>query len=144
MRNLVDDLKKVRLLEKMISFDRIYKSSNEYLAYIFKNLDIKDKKVLSVLASSDQVFLFYYYQALKVDTFDTNGLTFYYYFLRKWCIEKGLSIYPYYLNSKILKDVISDVQPQNQNELLAKNFWYKVFEEYNNVLNSNMFFRSSF
>ena len=63
--------------------DRLYFNSNEDLDALLSKFDFRDKDILTVLASSDQLFYFYDKGARIVDTFDINKLTFYYYFLRK-------------------------------------------------------------
>ncbi len=143
MRQLFEDLYVARNIKAFNDY-RMYKSSNEYLEYIFKNLAIKDKKVLSVLASSDQVLLFNYYQAKKVDTFDINRLTKYYYYLRKWCIEQEVSIYPYRINGRTIQEVVDGIIPSDEEEKKAQIFWHKLLEEDVNKLKGELFFSSSY
>ena len=57
-------------------------------------LDIRDKNVMTVLASSDQLFTFNSLGAKEVDAFDHNILTIYYYYLRKWSIKYNDQLYP--------------------------------------------------
>ena len=75
-------------------YDKIYSQSNEMLNDLFSNFSLKDKDVLSVLASSDQMFHCYNRGARSVDTFDINKLTYYYYYLRKWGILYFDEYYP--------------------------------------------------
>ena len=79
------------LVSRVISFGkeipgygRVYYRTNEDLDTIYRDLDFHKKKVLSVLASSDQVFTARYLGAEQVDSFDKNRLTIYYYYLRKY------------------------------------------------------------
>lgn len=62
------------------NFGKIYRNTNENLSKIFSNYNFENKNVLSVLASGDQVFSSYYLGANNVDTFDSNILTYYYFF----------------------------------------------------------------
>ena len=86
-------------------FAALYKNTNEDLTKILKDIDFKDKKVLTVQASSDQLFSSLILGAKEVDTFDANRLTEYYYYLRKWCLEETKK---YYLtaNDKQLEKII--------------------------------------
>ena len=63
---------------------QIYRNTNENLTAILGSYDLKDKEVLSVLASSDQVFSSYYYGAKNVDCFDRQVIAYYYYYLKYW------------------------------------------------------------
>ena len=81
------------------SFDKnmlIYKGTNENLKDIFSKYDVKDKDVLTVLASSDQALACYYCGAKTIDAFDRSYLTLYYYYLRKWLILYKNELYPNY------------------------------------------------
>lgn len=95
---LLNDLNKLNRWSLFASdsdgYAEIYAKSNEDLKSLFKNFSVKDKNVLSVLASSDQVFAAYYLGAKSVDTFDLNYLTEYYYYLRKWLMEYKGELYP--------------------------------------------------
>ena len=77
------------------SFCPVYFSTNEHLDDIFSYIDVKDKKVLSVIGSGDQAFYFYNNGAKKVDLFDINKLAIYYYFLRVWTMKYLNRSYPY-------------------------------------------------
>ena len=48
----------------------------------------------TVLASGDQAFYFYDNGAKKVDLFDINKLSIYYYYLRVWIIKYLGRFYP--------------------------------------------------
>lgn len=95
---LLNDLNKLNRSSLFASdsdgYAEIYAKSNEDLKSLFKNFSVKDKNVLSVLASGDQVFAAYYLGAKSVDTFDLNYLTEYYYYLRKWLMEYKGELYP--------------------------------------------------
>ncbi len=114
--------------EKKDFNNRLYQKSNEYLKFIFDNIDVKDKKVFTVLASSDQLMAFLYNKASKVDAFDINSLTEYYYYLRKWCMLEKIT-YPFDIRDTIIKGIIDDVSCSSQEEELAKNFWNRFYED---------------
>lgn len=71
---------------RVSNYSKLYRSTNERLSKILSMYDFKDKNVLSVLASSDQLLSSYFLGAKNVDSFDSNVLTFYYFYLRKWCM----------------------------------------------------------
>ncbi len=61
----------------------VYPFTNEDIKGYLDNFDFEGKDVLSVLASSDQVFDIFLRGANKIDTFDINPLTKYYFYLKK-------------------------------------------------------------
>lgn len=105
-------------------YDRVYYRINEDMVDEFLSIDFNDKEVLSVLASSDQVFMFRALDAKKVDTFDFNRLTMYYYFLRKWSIKYMNSLYPI-LNNNWINTLLSKVKVSSENEKKALLFFKK-------------------
>lgn len=81
--------------DKMVDgYDKVYYQINEDVNDVLLGEDFNDKDVLSVLASADQYFMFKALDAKKVDAFDFNRLTIYYYFLRKWSIKYNNDVYP--------------------------------------------------
>ena len=106
------------LVSRIISFGKeipgygkVYYRTNEDLETIYKDLDLHKKKVLSVLASSDQVFTANYLGAEQVDSFDKNRLTLYYYYLRKWSIKYRRELHPKVLKgNKWLKNLLELVK----------------------------------
>lgn len=82
--------------------DLVFYNSNENLRKLFSGIDLKDKEILSVLASSDQLFYFYDNGTKLVDTFDKNKLTFYYFYLRKWFIQYKNKYYITKVNRRML------------------------------------------
>lgn len=81
--------------DKMVDgYDKVYYQINEDINDVLLGEDFTDKDVLSVLASADQYFMFKALDAKKVDAFDFNRLTMYYYFLRKWSIKYNNDVYP--------------------------------------------------
>ena len=110
-------------------YSKIYFNSNENIQYLFKNIEFKDKNVFSVLGSSDQLILAKSLGAKKIDTFDINRLTLYYYYLRKWCIEYDHLAYPYPLldNNYIwLNRLVNFVEIKSENEANAIKFWKRL------------------
>lgn len=108
-------------------YSKIYPRSNEDLKVLFKNFSVKDKNVLSVLASSDQVFASYYLGAKSVDTFDLNFLTEHYYYLRKWLIEYKLEYYPdwgkFKSGSLWIRELLDSVECRSIEEEIAYKYW---------------------
>lgn len=105
----------------------IYFRTNEDLVKILGHYDLKDKNILTVLASSDQLFSCFYYGAKKVDTFDRSYVTLYYYYLRKWLMLYKNRIYP---SSKFFDGeventygLIQRIKPTTIEEENAKSFW---------------------
>ena len=110
----------------------IYKGTNEDLTSLFNEYDVKDKDVLTVLASSDQALSCYYKGAKTIDTFDRSYVTLYYYYLRKWLILYKNQLYPSYKflsftgdGDKELYDLVCSIKPNELREDEAKVFWKK-------------------
>lgn len=112
---------------KMVEgFKNIYYKTNEDLISLCLSVDFYQKDVLSVLASSDQVFCARILDAKSVDTFDFNRLTLYYYYLRIWSIKYKNSLYPQIYNgNKWLKELLKLVKPENELEDMALLFFTK-------------------
>ena len=104
---------------------KIYFSTNENLTELFNNVDFRDKDVLSVLSSSDQVFSSLYLGARKVDSFDINYLTIYYHYLRKWYILYFDGLYPkdIFKSNNYIKEILSKVNCMTELEKKAYDFW---------------------
>ena len=88
------------------NYDKVYYSTNEQIESLFSSFDFKDKNVLSVLSSGDQALYFLYNGAKRVDVFDQNKLTKYYYFLRLWCIKYLDELYPPSLNKEYIRKIL--------------------------------------
>ncbi len=124
-------------------YNKIYPRTNENLADLFSNFDVKDKDVLSVLASSDQVFTSRYLDAKSVDSFDINKLTIYYYYLRIWLMKHLNLEYPTdeffdYGDVNIWK-FIYDLEVNTEEEEKAKEFWLRYINITNGLPNSFLF-----
>ena len=113
-------------------YDKVYFQSNEILNGIFLNVDVCRKNVLTVLSSGDQTFHFLNDGARHVDIFDKNKLTFYYFYLRMWCIKY---LDKFYLDYPIDKGevgyILAEVIPQSEDEKCALIYWRKCFNYYN-------------
>lgn len=72
-------------------FDCLYPFCNENIGELFSYFDFRDKNVLSVLASSDQILDMHLRGAKNITTFDINWMTKYYYYLKKAAIMSGIS-----------------------------------------------------
>lgn len=118
-------------------YDNIYYKTTEDLIDLL-DIDFYDKDVLTVLASSDQLLTARYLEARKVDAFDMNRLTLYYYYLRIWTLKYTDCLYPQVLdNNKWLKELISKVKPSSfieerviefyKNHIIKKTNFYNLF-----------------
>ena len=87
------------------------------------------KEVLSVLASSDHVLTARYLEAKKVDAFDNNRFTLYYFYLRIWSIKYMNALYPDIENRSFLKELLTKVKPSTEIERKVLLFYRK---HYNN------------
>lgn len=119
---------------------KIYRNTNEVLTSILKPEYIRDKDVLSVVASSDQVFSAYYLGAKSVDTFDSNILAYFYFFLKKWCL---LHTKNHYIpaDNKLLRVCIEE-HGDSYEEKKAYIFWKTIIEELDSSLYySDLFYR---
>lgn len=123
-------------------YGKVYRSTNEHLNEILSHYSLKDKSVLSVVASSDQVFSSYYLGASEVDTFDSNIFAYFYFFLKKWnLMHNGRSYIP-----ASNYDLIQSLEEHNNSdiELFIYEFWRKVFESLREPLYySEFFYRDS-
>ncbi len=141
---ILRDLNGAGKVQKNISrygYDRVYQWSNESMEALFRNFSVKDKDVLTVVGSGDQVFSSLYNGANTVDTFDANKLAIYHYFLRKWIIQYFGVDYP---NNKFFKDryvdimrLVFSIKPENDLERKAVIFWKHYLYAGNNWLLSH-------
>ncbi len=114
------------------NFGKIYRNTNENLSKIFSNYNFENKNVLSVLASGDQVFSSYYLGANNVDTFDSNILTYYYFFLKKWTILKTSKTYIPASNKELLE--IIKLHDNSEEKIKASYFWKYILLNINTSL----------
>ena len=133
------------LVSRLISMDKqvdgytkIYYQANENLID-YLDVDFSDKRVFSVLASSDQVLTARYLDAKNVDSFDFNRLTLYYYYLRIWSIKYANSLYPQVLNNnQWLINLLKLVKPNSKEEKEALFFFIKHIKYHTDI--SRLFF----
>lgn len=104
-------------------YDKIYYRANEDLIDTYLDVDFYDKDVLSVLASSDQVFTARLLDAKKVDAFDKNVLTKYYFYLRLWTIKYTDRLFPKVDTSEFIKELLIRVHPETIEERRAYDFF---------------------
>ena len=113
---------------QMEGYGNIYFETNENLVDMYRQIDFLDKEVLTVLASSDQVYTARYMGAKKVDSFDKNPLTLYYYYLRQWTLKYMNKMYPYPIadnDHNWLERLLDKVEVSSKEEADAFAFWKK-------------------
>lgn len=116
---------------RFTTYDRVYFETNEQCDKIISNFNVKDKTVLTVLASGDQAFQFYKHGAKNVDLFDVNKLTIYYYYLRIWHIRKNGKMYLKWCPKKgYIKNLLSSVNPKTHDELKAYEYWSLFIDKF--------------
>ena len=122
--------------------NKVYFSSNENIDSIISGYDFTNKDVLSVLSSGDQMFHFYNRGARRVDTFDKNILTLYYYYLRKWIIEYKNEFYPKRkIDNKYISSIIGCVKAVTDEENDALVFWNYLLDSSYDISNLFIFDR---
>ena len=105
-------------------YDKVYYQINEDINDVLLGEDFTDKDVLSVLASADQYFMFKALDAKKVDSFDFNRLTMYYYFLRKWSIKYNNDVYPdIFYDDFYVENLLEKVEVSSDLEKKALDFF---------------------
>ena len=97
---------------------KIFSQTNENLDALFKNFDFKNKEVLSVLGSSDQMLASYYYGAKSVETFDRNLYAAYYTYFRKWLVNATGYSYPSYFNNVYYNNCLKIVKEMNLKKMM--------------------------
>ena len=134
MKQVDVDIKKTQDVRNIIysqKYGKVYFKTNEFLEELFKNIDLKDKDILTVLGSGDQSFLCYEKQAKSVDVFDVNRLAIYYYYLRIWVIEYLNQYYPdECFDKKYIAKLLRLVKPKTDEEQLAYEYWNKYINTY--------------
>ena len=118
--------------KNVLNREKIYFETNEDLDKIFKDIDFSDKDVLSVLASSDQLFKLNSLDTKSIETFDKNKLTYYYYYFRVWTIKYMKELYPTALiigDDYWIDTLLSLVNPETEEEKQALYFWDSLFKK---------------
>ena len=135
MNNLEKDIKYVdSILNKQCSdiFGFIYSRTNENLVKLFKEIDLTNKNVYTVMSSSDILFSALTNGAKKVDCFDINPITYRYFHLRKWILNwkyidaDGLSI------SELLY-IVNHAICISQDEQYSQIFWQYFLSKIDNI-----------
>ncbi len=93
MRSLNDDLEYVNTIlngQNEEEFGFLYSRTNENLLNLFEKIDVFNKIVYTVLSSSDFLFSAVDAGVSKIDSFDINPISYRYYHLRKWLLQKNL------------------------------------------------------
>ena len=151
MNSLVRDigLVKSRMTENasLEQFDFIYSFTNENIKDAFALFDLKDKEVLSVLASSDQIIDMFLRGAKNIDTFDLNGLTKYYFYLKKAALLANISKEEFlaFFCGRNNKDSFSKVTFEKIKKFITDKdsllFWSYIFSRNNpNYIKNNYLF----
>ena len=104
-------------------YDKTYYQTNEDLLDTYLDVDFYDKDVLTVLGSSDQVLTARFLDARRVDAFDKNILTKYYFYLRLWTIKYMNKLYPNVYDNRFLKELLARVNPETKEEKEAYRFY---------------------
>lgn len=134
MKQVDIDIKKTQDVRNIVyspNYGKVYFKSNEFLEDLLKNIDLKDKSVLTVLGSGDQAFYAYDKDAKSVDVFDINRLAIYYFYLRIWIIEYLNKYYPQEnFDKKYIADILKMVKPKTDEEQLAYEYWNKYINTY--------------
>ena len=124
----------------------LYAESNENLCELFKLINVENKDVLTVLASSDQALSCYVNDAKTIDTFDKIRASIWYAYLRKWIILYQNKFYPSFHffdnGDKELYDLICKIIPENQDEADAQIFW-KIYLAATNYKSDYYLFNST-
>ncbi len=123
-------------------YNHVYYKSNENLYFLFSQIDIAGKDVLTVVGSGDQSFHCYDRDAKSVTLFDKNKLTIYYYYLRLWVIKY---LNKYYPDDCFPKDwmyfLLGQVECRNQDEKDALMYWKYIISTYGEDTYNRLFFR---
>ena len=123
----------------MDRFASIYPFTTENIAGYMKNLDLTNKKVITVTGSADHILNIILKGATDITTFDINPLTKKYMDLKISLIKK-LS-YEEFLNVLLFEQ---DLDYNNTNDLdmpkESKDFWFEQIKKYGNKLFTSCLF----
>lgn len=133
-KDVKEDFEALRLLirksKECPNHTKVFKETNENVKGILNQFDIKNKSVLTVLASGDQALNILNRKASIVELFDINKLTIYYYYIRIWLIKY---FDKFYLDIK-LSEILNVVRPENEDEANALLFWQMYYKEFGDNL----------
>lgn len=141
----------IRLLENINfsnnNFSSTYMFSNENINGFMKKISLDKENALTVCSSGDQAFNLILNGVSKVDLFDINGFTKYYFYLKKAAIMglKYQDFMNFFFPNLINKNVFSFNSYLNFRNLIddfdARIFWDYLFCHYtgNDIYNSKLF-----
>lgn len=135
-------------------FDKLYHFTTEMIDGYYKEINFENKTVLTVMASGDHVLNAILLGAKKVDTFDINKLSIYYYKLKEAAIKSlSLEEFKNFFYSKYPNNIKCNDQIMNWKlylkispflETKYKAFWDMLYLEFNGkeIGNSDLFWPS--
>jgi len=128
----------------MERFNSIYPFTTENIAGYMSDLDLSDKKIITVTGSSDHIINIVLKGAKEITTFDINPLNKYYMDLklsaiRELSYEDFLEVFLYSTNKTLNYDFISKLEMDQESKI----FWLNELLLYNNsgltLRNSKLF-----
>ncbi|MCH5166703.1 MAG: hypothetical protein J1F35_02305 [Erysipelotrichales bacterium] len=125
------DLKKdIKLMKSIFDgkedcYDQIYPRPTEDMERVLDYVDMSNKDVYGVLASSEIVFQSKLRGANSIRTFDINPLTYRYFFFRKWLLEQGYAYADGLKRLEILDIIDKHIITENIDEEESVEFWKK-------------------
>lgn len=129
MYNIIEDVNNtLRLINIYIvndigNYGKLYINTNEPIRDVLSICDFNNKKVLTVLASSDQLLAISELNPLKIDTFDINILTMYFFYLKKWFFLMYHELISYGLDKKVIFDCLKIADLNNNGDKNAYIYW---------------------
>ncbi len=131
------------------NFNCIYPFTNEKIKIYFDQFDFKGKDVLSVLASSDQVFDMFLRGAKSIDTFDP--LTKYYFNLKKAAIlALDYNSFIQFFDNYYIERIIMDEKAYSKSTFIEISkylkgdcyiFWNTLFDNYSPCKLHKLFYK---
>ena len=130
LKKELEETKNVIKKKSSKNYGKIYLHSNELLKGIIPKLKLKNKSVLTILGSSDQLFHFYNGGAERVDAVDINRLAIHYFYLRKWTIKYLNQYYPdENMSLEFIRNVLAKVVIHSREEEDSLHYWYQFVNE---------------
>lgn len=135
MDNIMNDVNNtLRLLNIYVinnigNYGKLYINTNEPIRDVLSICDFNNKKVLTVLASSDQLLAISELNPSTIDTFDINILTKYYFYLKKWYFLRNHKFISYGLNKEEIRDCLICADLSNLDEFTAYYYWIILFKK---------------
>ena len=110
----------------------IWGNTNEELDDMFRDINVSDKSVLTVMSSSDYLIMSHLFGAKSVECFDINPLTLRFFYLRKWLIQNGKLEYGADLDCKNTIDIVNSVSSfSSKYEKESNIFWKEIMKGFN-------------